>query len=62
MGCQREKREQMDRLEQFIGTKQMVRLIYSKKGDERQYQLGKNYKASFYISGNFWERINGSEK
>ena len=41
MGCQREGREQMDRLGQFKGTKQMVRLIYSKKGDGRQYQLGK---------------------
>ena len=41
MECQREEREQMDRLEQFIRTKQMVRLIYSKKGDGRQYQLGK---------------------
>ena len=41
MGCQREEREQMDRLEQFIGTKQMYRQIYSKKGDGQQYQLGK---------------------
>ena len=30
-----------NRLEQFIVTKQMVRLIYSKKGDGGQYQLGK---------------------
>ena len=41
MGCQREEREHMDRLEQFIGTKQMYRKIYNKKGDGQQYQLGK---------------------
>ena len=41
MGCQREEREQMDRLGEFIVTKQMYRKIYSKKGDGRQYQLGK---------------------
>ena len=41
MRCQREEREQMGRPEQFKGTKQMYRLIYSKKGDGRQYQLGK---------------------
>ena len=47
-------REQMGRLGQFIETEQMYSLIYSKKGDGRQYQLGHH--------STFLERVNGSEK